>query len=144
MRELEPAAVRLWCETLARGLEVQRIDVRDAPYLERYFVAGWRPGVRAQGGALFLHHFVASDPVDAMHSHPWAWGASLIMVGGYREYRCDRYRTLTVRDYAPGDVNRIGPEDTHRVELLAGDCWTLFAAGPWVQPWAFSAPCGGT
>ena len=79
-----------WCRQIALTLEVQHIRPQEYPYLERYFVAGWSPRNRRTGPALFLHHFVASDPDDEVHNHPWGWSSSLILTGGYREYRCHR------------------------------------------------------
>jgi hypothetical protein len=79
----DPVLARAWCEGLARGLPLQDIRPQgDVPYLVRYFCAGWNPQNHQPGPALFLHHFLNSDPDDALHSHPWAWGCSLILVGG--------------------------------------------------------------
>jgi hypothetical protein len=137
-------AARAWCERLAGTLGVQRIAPRGTPYLDRFFAAGWSPGARRSGPAIFLHHFLASDPSVEVHSHPWDWSASLILTGGYREERCvgtgvDHRR---VREYRPGDVNVLTATDRHRVDLLSGDCWTLFLAGSFQQPWTFAPGCG--
>lgn len=140
---------RAWCEGMARGREVQHIDRNGAPYLHRYFLAGWSP--RTAGPtrpSIFLHHFLASDPADQVHSHPWGWSSSLILVGGYREHRCLGHRyapmpgdVLQVKEYRPGDVNVLMPDDKHRIELLDADCWTLFLAGNYAQPWTFTDDC---
>jgi hypothetical protein len=140
MSEWPEAAMRGWCEGLARTLQVQRIEPRGQPYLNRYFLAGWNPWTKRPGSTVYLHHFVASDPQDEVHSHPWAWGASLILVGGYREYRCDAAGSH-MREYRPGETNVVGTQDQHRVELLEADCWTLFLVGAYAQPWGFSKAC---
>ena len=75
-----------------------------------------------------------------MHSHPWAWGASLMLVGGYREYRCTG-QTATVQTFRPGAVNHFGVTDRHRIELLGADCWTLLLVGDYAQPWGFEPAC---
>lgn len=134
---IEPALARLYCESLARGLPFQDIRPAAAPYLTRYFVAGWTPYRNGKGPAVFLHHFLSSDPDDAVHSHPWAWGLSLILVGGYLETRVDEAGAVHVATYTPGDTNILRPPDRHRVDLLERDCWTLFLAGTYAQPWAF-------
>lgn len=135
-------AGRHWVETLARSLEVQHIGRDNQPYLDRYFAAGWSPTNKRSGPAIFLHHFVASDPDDAVHSHPWGWSASLILAGGYREERCALDGALTVREYHPGDVNIINADDKHRIELLTADCWSLFLAGDFLKQWQFAPKCG--
>jgi hypothetical protein len=135
---MDPGVARAWCETLARGLPSQDIRPQGAaPYLRRYFVAGWSPRNGAAGPAVFLHHFLSSDPDDAVHSHPWTWGLSLILVGGYIEQRLTEDDELAARTYHPGEVNVLTPVDRHRIVLLERDCWTLFLAGPYGQPWTF-------
>jgi hypothetical protein len=136
----EPAA-RAWCEGFARTLLVRPIQANGQPYLERYYAPGSSPSDGPSRGATYLHHFVASDPVDALHSHPWDWSVSLILVGGYREMRCGPNGTLIVREFRPGHVNVITCDDRHRIDLLESDCWTVFCAGTVRQPWRFSPDC---
>lgn len=144
MTPIMEMAARAWCQTFARTLQVQHISPNGVPYLERYFAAGWSPtNKRAPAGAIFLHHFVASDPDDAVHSHPWGWSASLILAGGYREERCSEDGQLSVREFHPGEVNVIEADDKHRIDLLAADCWSLFLAGNYKQAWQFAPRCGG-
>jgi hypothetical protein len=132
---------RRWCEGLARLLQVQHIRPNGTPYLDRYFAAGWNPTTKHSGPAIFLHHFLASDPNDAVHSHPWAWSVSVILVGGYREHRCRPDGPATVREYHPGDVNLLLSDDQHRIDLLQKDCWSLFLAGEFDKPWGFGPLC---
>jgi len=120
---------------------VQRISPNGVPYLERYFAAGWSPTNRKTGPAIFLHHFVSSDPDDAVHSHPWGWSASLIVAGGYREHRCGPDGTPIVREFRPGDVNVLEANDTHRIDLLGADCWSVFLAGSFEQTWRSMPVC---
>lgn len=122
-------STRAWCESFAKTLPVQRIERDGHPYLERYFVGGWNPITKRPGPSIFLHHFVASDSAEQVHSHPWAWSCSLILVGGYREYRC-MDSGLQTFEYREFDLNLIGATDRHRIELLERDCWTLFPAVP--------------
>jgi hypothetical protein len=138
---LQGVAARGWCVALARMLTVQHIKRDGQPYLERYFAAGWSPTNRRSGPAIFLHHFVASDSRDAVHSHPWGWSASLILVGGYREHRCTADGTVSTRDYKPGDFNVLEADDKHRIELLEADCWTVFLAGNVEKGWTFVTSC---
>ena len=82
----DPVRARRWCLDLAGCSAAERINRDDGPYLVRYwYVAGWRPMMRGPASAVFLHHFVNSDPPGSVHSHPWAWSSSLILVGGYRD-----------------------------------------------------------
>ena len=138
---MNPTLARAWCVALARTLTVQHIRPNGTPYLDRYYAAGWNPKSREPGPAIYLHHFLASDPDDAVHSHPWGWSASLILVGGYREDRCGVDDHRSVREYRPGDVNVLTPETRHRITLLEGDCWSLFLAGSFEQPWGFHPKC---
>jgi len=138
---LKERAARAWCEALARTLQVQHIPRNKQPYLERYFAAGWSPTNGRSGPAIFLHHFVASDAHDQVHSHPWGWSVSLILVGGYREHRCASDHEVIVREYHPGDVNVLEATDQHRLDLLSADCWTLFLAGSFEQAWRFAPTC---
>lgn len=115
-----------------------------SPYLSRWYPLGQRDddknaAVKAPERPfnLFIHRFHRSDEDGALHSHPWLWAVSLILVGGYEEeYRVgDRVERRTVR---PGDINVLTGEDFHRVDLLEHDCWTLFIAGPKLPSgWAF-------
>jgi hypothetical protein len=133
-------AARQWCQAFARTLTVQHIAREGRPYLDRYFLAGWSPTHRRAGPSVFLHHFLASDATTEVHSHPWAWSCSLILVGGYREDRCV-HGHHSEQVYHPGDVNVIEPDVEHRIDLLESDCWTLFLAGAYHQPWTFAPRC---
>lgn len=137
---LSSAINRVWCERLGLRLQKESIRRDAAPYLDRYFVAGWSPRQRRPGPAIFLHHFVASDARDHVHSHPWA-AVSLLLVGAYREHRCAADGTETVRELQAGDVNVLAPDDRHRIELLTPDVWSLFLVSDYVQPWAFAPSC---
>lgn len=141
----EPDTMREWCEALARRTSMQAIPRDDQPYLERYFLAGWNPTVLAGGtphaASVFLHHFLNSDHRDQVHSHPWGFSCSLILVGGYREERCDHAGRRTARIYRPGEVNVLEAATRHRIDLLEADCWTLFLVGRVTQGWAFSPAC---
>jgi hypothetical protein len=137
----DSVAARRWCESLVPWLAAQTIERDGLPYLERYFVAGWSPSNGQTGPAIFLHHFVASDAREQMHSHPWGLAVSLILVGGYREERCNPAGRRTAHDFRPGDVNVIAADDVHRIDLLDGDCWSLFVAGEFEKAWTFVPPC---
>jgi hypothetical protein len=141
---MNPNDARTWCQQLAAMVPKQQIDrPGGVRYLDRYYVGGWSPATRRPGPAVFLHHFLGSDDTMTVHSHPWVWAASLILVGAYREYRCDPEGAVSVRDYLPGEVNILQPGDRHRIELLTEDVWTLFLAGAFGQAWAFSPACPG-
>lgn len=128
----------------------------DTKYLSRYYlVHGQRPTM-ADGSdpfdkfgnpkpgaiwpdtswSLYLHHFHRSDVDRELHNHPWEWAVSLILVGGYTEERRvgDGVR---VKLFLPGELNRIGQNDFHRVDLVEDDAWSLFLVGPKVSGWGF-------
>jgi len=137
------ADTRAFCEQLSRGMMAQTIrrhSQPELPYLVRYYVAGWNPENKRHGPALYLHHFLGGDPAREVHSHPWQWSASLILVGGYREERCVGGE-IVAQEFYPGDVNVLGPKDKHRIDLLDRDCWSLFLAGSFEQAWRFYESC---
>jgi hypothetical protein len=134
-------AAKAWCLGLVRSLDMDCITRDGLPYLNRYYLAGWSPRNRRSGPAVFLHHFVASDANESVHSHPWGWSASLILAGGYREERCDPNGNRQVLEYRPGDVNVLEPDDKHRIDLIGPECWTLFLAGNFQKAWAFTPRC---
>jgi hypothetical protein len=125
------------------------IVVDGKTYLTRYFVGDilpFKPRV-------WLHYFHISDPGDELHDHPWS-GWSLILRGGYIEermtvvdriitnlndysFRVDNIYEKKVRVLRPGDINRLGPLDFHRVDLLGAGCWTLFVPGKRNRDWQF-------
>lgn len=114
------------------------ITVGGKPYLTRCYLFGKD---RAWGN-VYLHHFHSSDQGEELHNHPWAWGISLVLAGGYsEEYRDDwdgkegwHVARRTVR---PRTLHLIRASDFHRVDLLDGEAWTLFFAGPRTKDWGF-------
>ncbi len=88
---------------------------------------------------VFLHHFVASDAPTEFHDHPWSWGVSIVLRGGYTEERRRRDdRTVTRRWLGPGRFNLLLPGVFHRVELRERrPAWTVFIHGPKVREWGF-------
>lgn len=101
------------------------------PYLTKYRLLDLGRHV----GRLHLHRFHRSDEDPECHSHPWSWALSLVLWGGYEE-------TLALpvpgappllrfgRKRRPGAFNLIRRDTWHRVDLLRGECWTLFLSGP--------------
>lgn len=93
----------------------------------------------------YLHFFGRGDLDEEYHNHPWRVCYSLILTGGYTEYRWDvGKRETIVRKYLPGDINVIRRDDFHRVELIdpARGCWTLFFSIDRLEPsngkdWSF-------
>lgn len=133
-----------------------------SPYLSRYYLHG-RPTMpdgsepfNAFGDPLpdavwdktfgiYLHRFHRGDEDRELHNHPFAWSFSVILVGGYLEERRvfdefarpERMWNVEKREVRPGQINFIGKNDFHRVDLIDGECWTLFVAGPKIGTWGF-------
>ena len=76
----------------------------------------------------YLHYFFRGDEDREVHNHPWSRSVSLILTGGYKEYRwMPLTREFETRYLRPGNLNFIKRNDFHRVELYNGQgCWTLF------------------
>ncbi len=125
--------LRRLCAALANHLPVRVIEGLDGtPFLSKHLLAG-----RAEGGwRLCLHRFHRGDEDPEMHNHPW-WCASLVLVGGYREERLRADGAVVAFDRRPGTVNVIERDAFHRVDLVGGECWTLFLSAPASQPWGF-------
>lgn len=133
----------LW---LARKQEPRVIEGRntDDPYLTRYYLTKRladaegmdRRADDAPKHALYLHRFHRSDDELELHNHPWEWAVSLILHAGYSEERLVGGRVVR-RDVKPWTLNFIGANTFHRIDLVRGECWTLFIAGPIVQSWGF-------
>lgn len=106
----------------------------------------------ARGARLsaFLHRFMLPDPDRSLHSHPWRFGVSLVLWGGYTEervvgWKCGmdepcfagcaivkriRRRPFTLNFFTPNTLHRI-------VELHGSQTWSLFIAGPKWASWGF-------
>jgi hypothetical protein len=129
------------------GRLITRNDSKD-PYFYRYYLTEERP----EAVTVLLHKFVGSDPLEEVHSHPWEWGVSLILSGGYVETRYkaggfsrgagDKVLAVDLRDrelriFQPGDINVIHGDTFHRVEITQ-PTWTLFVHGPRKSTWGFA------
>lgn len=152
------------CVWLAKHLPSTTITLEGKSYLTRCYVFG----KDRKWGNIYLHHFHASDPAgDELHNHPWEWGVSLILAGGYVEelardvylfshqqsnddkqvfgnngvFDNDQCQGLDVeqRLVIPGSLNFIKQSSFHRVDLLDEQrgAWTLFFAGPRTKDWGF-------
>lgn len=110
---------------LAGFLPCRIISDDGQPYLERYYLATLF-GVR-----IYLHRFVGDDPARGLHDHPWPWAFSLILFGRYLEETRSGVRVVRWVNWLTGDT-------FHRVLLLNGPVWTLFAhRAAYVKPWGF-------
>ena len=128
----------------------------DPPYLTRWYLNhlprmpdGSFPfddcGVPREGAGdedraynVWLHKF-GQDDEDDVHDHPYEWGCSIILSGGYIEERydtvTDKYSTRVL--LAPA-VNFLRHHDFHRVTLIGGQpAWSLFITGKRTKNWGF-------
>ena len=79
----------------------------------------------------YLHFFNRGDADKEFHNHPWRVSFSLILTGGYKEFRWNaKEKRVDERYFVPGSLNLLRREDYHRVELLDPEqgCWTLFCS----------------
>lgn len=147
-------------------------------YMRRYVLFGYRTGDPKQTGwrawvpSLYLHHMHAPDADTALHNHPFPWGLSFVLLGGYVEerfasdfdralshlpfgYGSKRSRTHTAPafNYIPGDAfHRVAELDHGRTCARnprhpdrGRGVFTLFLAGPRRKnkPWGYLVPgCG--
>lgn len=87
---------------------------------------------------VMLHKFAADDAPDRFHDHPWSWGVSIMLAGGYFEQYVDSDGERRTRWRAPWSIAVVPRERFHRVALRGGRAaWTLFVHGPVVRTWRF-------
>lgn len=111
---------------LTADLPCRLIPLDSGPYLERYYVG------QLFGVIFYLHRIVSSDSERHLHNHPWGWGRSLILNGGYIE---EIVTDLT----ASGPLterrrirwwNKVDGAHFHRIHKAEPDTWSLFFHGP--------------
>jgi len=108
------------------------------PYLLRWWLIP-----RNRLANAYLHCFLRSDDDRALHDHPWS-NASLLLRGEYTEHTIAAGGVHRREVLRAGQV-RVRPSGrfAHRVELHAGECWTLFLTGPVYRDWGFHCPDAG-
>lgn len=121
---------------LSARLRCRKIDINDAPYMERYFL------FKAFGVTFCLHRWLAPDGERELHDHPWRWARSIVLSGGYWEDRLDgldpKYGVLKSRKaIRRWRTNRLTPTDFHSVVSLKPNTWTLFWYGQRFKGWGF-------
>lgn len=106
------------------------------PYLRRWWIIP-----RNRWFNIYLHQFLRSDDDRAHHDHPWI-NLSILLKGEYTEHsiRAGGVCVRTVRK--AGAFKFRGARSAHRIELHAGECWTLFITGPVMRNWGFHCPHG--
>lgn len=115
-------------------------NLRGEPYLLRNRLFGRLPGEPERGKwSAYLHRFERPDGERELHNHPWTWGFSVILWGGYLEEKRNRKTGKTRRRRVlPGMINILGPRDFHRIaELKGSQTWTLFVTGRKAWAWGF-------
>lgn len=115
---------------ITESMPCRVIADEEGPYLERYWVG------ERWGRTFYLHRFLASDPGDEMHNHPWAASCSLRLSGGYREERLTPDGPMITQK---GLLSFLDTKTYHRVIIEPGThCWTLFwHTSEVVQKWGF-------
>lgn len=106
------------------------IGGRSDPYLLRWHIIPRNPIFN-----VYLHYFMRSDDDRARHTHPWLWNLSILLRGLYREWFGDGAGDFADRN--AGLFKLRWGAAPHRIELIAGPCWTLFITGPRVREWGF-------
>jgi hypothetical protein len=114
-------------------------------YLTRYKFLGFMPNKKSWlPFSLYLHQFHRPDADEAPHNHPWKWSCSLILVGGYWEYRISANTPARTKWKGPFTLNWIPHGVYHMVtKMRFRKTWTLFLAGPRVSDWGFLVPNRG-
>jgi hypothetical protein len=127
------------------------------PYMTRWPIwtrDRWPSADGKTGGeGFYLHRTVASDYERELHNHP-APGAALVLMGGYRETRCEGrggplHQHMNTRQIWRGPLafHVLDVDTFHRVELdgrsgsvggwFERPSWSLFYIGRRRGPWGF-------
>ena len=107
------------------------------PLFERYLLCRLPFGC-----AIYVHHYLRSDPDRGPHDHPWRWMIVWPLSGGYTEERLVRFDSsglvLAYHVRRPGLPYLLDARDFHRVLTRGGvTSWSVFVHGPKVKPWGF-------
>lgn len=115
--------------TVSGHMPMKFIRLDGANYIERYFV-GEHKGIVA-----YLHRYTGNDSERHVHNHPWRWGFSFILRGGYTEQRfidvcpeADESGCLTKKVKVKW-FNWIGGNTFHRIIEAKPGTWTLVIHG---------------
>ena len=95
-------------------------------YLERYYLG------RAFDTTFYLHRFVRRDTGELLHNHPWVWGRSIVLRGGYVEHAVDDlsvHGCITI-EKSVQFTSRVDGNYFHRIAHVRPGTWTLFFHGP--------------
>lgn len=106
----------------------------DDAYMERWWVIP-----RNQVFNIYLHRFLHSDDDRALHDHP-SWNISCILKGEYTEWSIKAGGVHHAQVRRAGQFKFRFARTAHRIELHAGECWTLFINGPKRRNWGFHCP----
>lgn len=120
---------------LSSRLPCRVIGVNDSPYLERYYVG------KLFGITFYLHRFIRGDGDREVHDHPWRTSVSLILCGGYEEFRAEYIAPDgpigKLRSLKPWRLNIIRHNRFHRITQTQPETWTLFMHTRRVKGWGF-------
>lgn len=108
----------------------------DQPYLKRWWIIP-----RNRFFNIYLHQFLQSDDDRALHDHPWL-NASFLLKGEYTEHTILPGGVNLRKIYKAGARKFRRAIAAHRIELHAGECWSLFITGPAIRSWGFHCPAG--
>lgn len=79
---------------------------------------------------IYLHHIIGPDE-PVMHDHPWRF-KSIILNGEYLEFTDNGAQIRTA-----GFSHTMEARDSHFIEHVAPDTWTLIITGPIEREWGF-------
>jgi len=110
-------------------------------YLVRYYLL--RKSWHNLPFSVYIHHFNAPDWDRSLHDHPWIWGLSFIVSGGYVEERFNsKTKKIDLITRNPWRINYLRGSDFHRIKELKGDVWTIFVSGKRTKKWGFMSDDG--
>ncbi|HEX7906838.1 MAG TPA: hypothetical protein VF534_01930 [Paraburkholderia sp.] len=108
------------------------------PYLLRWWVIP-----RNRFFNVYLHRFMRSDDDRALHDHPWL-NCSILLRGRYVEHTIAAGGINVRTERVAGNWKvRLSGRIAHRLELVDGECWTIFITGPRYREWGFHCPAAG-
>ncbi len=108
---------------LTRNRPARLIKLNRQPYLERLYIGS------LFGVQVVLHRFLSCDGEQGVHNHPWRYGLSVVLRGGYVEERAfDLHpkRGALVRTRCVNWLSVVNGNTFHRIARIKPGTWTLF------------------
>lgn len=133
-------SLRTWALRRASMLMARRRPDMTITGPEGVYLRRWHVIPRNRLLNVYVHEFLAPDPGEHLHDHPW-WSVSWVLSGGYIEAVFARFSPFTLRPISEGDVVFRRASERHHVAYItpraSARTVTVFFTGPVIRKWGF-------